>query len=87
TTSVTTPTLTRTIYISLKGTDVIALQDFLISKGYLPLGNNTGFFGPLTRSAVQKYQCDKGIVCSGDEATTGYGLVGAKTRALMNAGN
>jgi len=62
----------------------MALQAFLIQQGYLSAGNTTGFFGSLTRTAVQKYQCAKGIVCNGDEGTTGYGLVGKRTRDAID---
>jgi hypothetical protein len=83
TTSVITVNLSRTIYVGMKGSDIVALQNILINLGYLANGNNTGYFGVLTRSAVQKYQCAKGIVCGGDEESTGYGLVGKKTRATL----
>lgn len=64
-----------------------SLQTFLIQKGYLAPANTTGFYGPLTMQAVQKYQCAQNIVCSGTEASTGYGVVGMKTRAKLNAGS
>ncbi|MDO8742766.1 MAG: Ig-like domain-containing protein [bacterium] len=81
-----TPTLslTRTLYQGTKGTDVKNLQTFLISSGYLAPANTTGFYGPLTREAVQKYQCAQSIVCSGTQTSTGYGMVGLKTRAKLN---
>ncbi len=71
----------RNLYLGMRGTDVLDIQNILIAFGYLPFGSNTGYFGEQTRNAVRKYQCAKGIVCSGDESTTGYGVVGAKTRA------
>ncbi|MEK7227356.1 MAG: peptidoglycan-binding domain-containing protein [Patescibacteria group bacterium] len=76
-------TLTRNMYVGHRGADVIKLQNFLIKSGYLALGNNTGYFGILTRAAVRKYQCEKGIVCSGDQNTTGYGIVGPRTRMRL----
>jgi peptidoglycan hydrolase-like protein with peptidoglycan-binding domain len=63
---------------------VRALQRLLIAKGFLMKGNDSGFFGSLTRSAVQKFQCAQKIICSGSPSTTGYGFVGAKTRAKLN---
>ena len=78
------PALTRTVYVGSRGSDITTLQNFLITKGYLGAGNNTGFFGQLTRSAVQRYQCDKLQVCSGNESSTGYGLVGQRTRGAIN---
>ncbi len=66
-----------------QGPDVTKLQEFLIRAGNLPAGNNTGFFGPLTEAAVQAWQAAKGIVIDGTPATTGWGVVGPKTRALL----
>ena len=85
--SISSLTLTRTLYRGIRGTDVTSLQTFLIQKGHLAPTNATGFYGPITMQAVQKYQCAQSIVCSGNEATTGYGVVGAKTRAKLNAGS
>ncbi|MGH7141154.1 MAG: peptidoglycan-binding domain-containing protein [Minisyncoccia bacterium] len=51
-------------------------------------GQETTTFGFLTRDAVRRFQCAKNIVCSGDEATTGYGAVDARTyTALLAAAN
>jgi peptidoglycan hydrolase-like protein with peptidoglycan-binding domain len=47
-------------------------------------GNETTYFGSLTLEAVKKFQCAKGIVCSGDSSTTGYGRVGPMTRSQLN---
>ena len=73
--------LTRTLYVGLSdgetGGEVTKLQRFL---GMSP----TGFFGPMTEGKVRAWQAQKGIVSSGDADTTGYGLVGVRTRALMN---
>ena len=57
----------------------------LASSGPGSPGSETNFFGSLTRDAVRRFQCAKGIVCSGSEGTTGYGRVGPKTRAALNA--
>jgi peptidoglycan hydrolase-like protein with peptidoglycan-binding domain len=46
-------------------------------------GNETNYFGSLTRAALRKFQAKYGIVSSGDEATTGYGLLGPKTRSKL----
>lgn len=50
-----------------------------------PEGLITGFFGPLTEQAVERFQCALGIVCSGEPNTTGYGQVGPVTQAAMQA--
>jgi hypothetical protein len=43
-------------------------------------GGVTGYFGEKTREAVRKYQKENGIVGGGDERTTGWGMIGEKTR-------
>ena len=58
---------------------------FVIAKeGEGSKGNETNHFGSLTREAVKKFQCQHNIVCSGNEQTTGYGLLGPKTREKLN---
>jgi len=76
-------TLTRSLYYGYKGNEVVLLQRYLIGKGHLEAGNDTGYFGPLTRAAVRKFQCAQNIVCSGNESTTGWGRAGPKTRAAL----
>src|SRR4051794_35288032 len=61
------------------------LQEFLIAGNYLAPGNNTGYFGPLTQTAVQSFQMAQDIVSSGSPATTGWGNVGPRTRAAIRA--
>ena len=61
------------------GGQVTKLQRFLgVSQ--------TGYFGPATEAAVQRWQAQNGIVSSGSPDSTGYGYVGAKTRAAMRCG-
>lgn len=48
-------------------------------------GQETTKFGTLTRGAVRTFQCAKNIVCQGDEATTGFGAVDARTYAALVA--
>lgn len=48
-------------------------------------GKETTLFGMLTETAVKKFQAKYGIATSGTPATTGYGRVGPKTRAKLNA--
>lgn len=66
-----------------QGGDVSRLQTFLVALGLLDRENVSGFFGPLTEAAVQKYQIARGLVTSGTPSTTGFGAVGPKTRAAM----
>lgn len=61
------------------GTDVTELQKILIAEGLLKIETPTGYFGPLTESAVKQYQAAHGI-------TPQSGYVGPKTRAELNKG-
>jgi peptidoglycan hydrolase-like protein with peptidoglycan-binding domain len=60
------------------GADVTALQQFLTTAGFYT-GAITGYFGPLTKAAVVKYQTANGI-----SPTSGY--VGPLTRSLLDQG-
>ncbi len=81
--NVTCPNLYRTLSFSSRGNDVAELQRFLIAKGFLAAGNDSGYFGPLTEATVKKFQCNQNIVCVGTPSTTGYGAVGPRTRAAL----
>ena len=72
----------RSLYLGLSGDDVRSLQNTLITKGYLAAGKATGYFGPLTETALKKFQCDHKVVCSGS-SSAGYGVAGPKTRAAL----
>jgi len=63
-----------------RGADVVSLQSFLVSKGFLtmPAGVAMGYFGGLTKSAVAAYQVSKGI-------TPSAGYFGPITRAAVSA--
>lgn len=78
-------TIDRTLALGARGDDVRCLQQFLIQQGLLTPDSATGFFGPLTEKAVQRFQAAQGIASSGTPATTGYGLVGRLTRAALAA--
>lgn len=49
-----------------------------------PEGKVTGFYGPATVRAVQRFQKKYGLVDSGTPYTTGFGLAGPKTREKLN---
>ena len=69
----------------VRGNEVKTLQEFFArSPDIYPEGLVTGYFGPLTEVAVKRFQVKYGIVSSGTAATTGYGLVGPRTRAKLN---
>jgi len=76
---------TTLLYVGMRGVAVSNLQGVMIAQGYLAPQYATGYFGLLTQRAVQAFQCAKGIVCSGSPFTNGYGLVGVRTRAALNA--
>ena len=68
-----------------RGAEVLTLQQFLIAQGLLLSDSATSFFGSLTESAVQKWQASQNIVSSGSPSSTGWGVVGPKTRAALAA--
>ena len=74
---------TRSLFLGSRGDDVRAIQQRLITLGRLSSGNDTGYFGPLTKVAVQAFQRANNIVSTGDESTTGYGAIGPRTRAAL----
>lgn len=77
--------LGQTLRFGSRGTDVTKLQQFLASQGLLASDSITGYFGNLTQTAVQKWQASHNIVSSGSPETTGWGVVGPKTRAAITA--
>ncbi len=59
--------------------DVTQLQTILITDGYLKVAPPTGYFGSLTKAAVEAYQTANNIL-----PASGY--VGPLTRSLLNEG-
>ncbi len=80
--------LTRLLYRGASdaktGGQVSRLQQFLREQGYFRY-EVTGYFGTITERALQQFQRAYRIVSSGNPATTGYGLVGPRTRAKIKA--
>lgn len=74
--------LTASLSYGSRDSQVKILQSILVAHGYLAANLTTGFFGNLTLQAVQKFQCDHAIACSG---AAGWGIVGPKTRTALNA--
>lgn len=78
---------TKTLMFDLEteNDDVRRVQRILAKDPAIyPEGLITGYFGPATERAVQKFQEKNGIVSSGTPETTGYGVVGPKTaKALL----
>lgn len=75
----------RSLSFGSRGSDVVELQNKLISEGYLGAGNATGYFGSRTQTAVRRFQCDRGVICGG-AVSSGYGMVGPRTRAALFGG-
>jgi len=85
-----TSALSSNLKLGTVSPQVVALQQMLNSAGYVVAksgagspGHETQKFGAATLAAVQRFQCVQNIACKGSEATTGYGLVGAKTRTAL----
>lgn len=71
---------TRDLTLGSTGADVIELQTWLETKGFLviPAGVSKGYFGALTQAALAKYQMSAGI-------TPAAGYFGPITRAKIAA--
>lgn len=73
----------RPLALGLRHADVTKLQEALkTDSSVYPEGTVSGYFGPLTLRAVQKFQEKYGIASSG---IAGYGNVGPKTREKLNS--
>ncbi len=70
----------RSLTIGSTGADVVALQGFLVEKGFLvmPAGTAMGYFGNLTKAALGAYQASVGI-------TPSVGYFGPITMAYINS--
>src|SRR5258708_32102129 len=71
--------ITLNLRMGMSSSQVLLVQQILNRNGFVIVqagpgspGNETFFFGSLTREAVKRFQCAKQIVCGGEEATTGY---------------
>lgn len=72
---------TKDLYLGVKGDLVVKLQEDLIALGYLRTAP-TGYYGEVTENAVRRFQMKTGLIASADEH--GAGVVGPKTRAILN---
>lgn len=80
------PVLSRALRLGMSGADVSALQAFLATdRAVYPDAVVSGYFGPLTQAAVQRFQTKHGIVSNGSPDTTGFGAVGPATRSTIAA--
>jgi len=69
-------TFTRSLSVGSRGAEVTALQQTLLSLGYFQ-GSATGYFGKITKQSVVAFQKANNL--------EPIGMVGPKTRALLNA--
>ncbi len=75
-------TFTKYLYPGLSSSEVRNLQTLLSQYSDIyPEKLITGYFGPLTKQAVQRFQIKYGIANESDNA---FGLVGPKTRKILN---
>jgi|GEM_PF-3897665 hypothetical protein len=79
--SKTCPIITRTLAFGSRGQDVRSLQLFFTTQ-FTNFTSNyaTGYFGTLTQHAVAEWQSEHGVVSSGSPQSTGWGVIGPKTR-------
>lgn len=78
-------TINSDLDLGEKNSDVTSLQTFFKDNTAIyPEGLVTGYFGGLSRAAVQRFQVENSIVSSGSAATTGFGRVGPSTRTIIN---
>ncbi|MBP9760413.1 MAG: peptidoglycan-binding protein [Candidatus Pacebacteria bacterium] len=74
----------QTLMKGSRGTEVLLLQKQLAQyPAIYPEGDMTGYFGPATERAVQRFQEKNGIVKSGSVLVTGYGAFGPQTRMAL----
>lgn len=56
--------ITKNLFVGTRGTQVVALQNMLIQKGYMD-GPATGYFGFITMRAVANFQRDNNVPATG----------------------
>lgn len=78
------PRVSRVLKLGDSGADVTRLQQFLaLDASVYPEKSITGYYGALTEAAVKRFQCKNKLVCDGTPASTGYGVTGPRTAALL----
>lgn len=76
---------TKTLGKGEDNDEVRRLQELLKQfPDMYPEGLVTGYYGSFTEDAIKRFQMKYGIVDSGSAETTGFGLVGPKTREKLN---
>jgi PKD repeat protein len=78
------PHVSRVLKRGATGVDVNRLQQFLaLDPAVYPEAQVSGYYGALTEAAVKRFQCKNKLVCDGTPDSTGYGVTGPRTAALM----
>lgn len=78
--------ITQTLDLGDSNGSVITLQTYLSqSTNFYPESLITGYYGQLTKAAVERFQTAHNIVNTGTPQTTGYGRVGPLTLAKLNS--
>ncbi len=78
--------LSKQMGVGSKGSSVVALQSFLISKGYLS-GIADGKFGPKTKAAVLAYQKANKISATGFVGPLTFASINKMLSLSVNTGN
>lgn len=74
-------TFTHTLYRGVR--DETTAGEVSRVQSFLSVEPVSGYYGPITEGAVQVFQAARGVVSSGTPETTGFGVVGPKTRAKL----
>lgn len=72
-------TFTRTLARGMSGSDVYALQVYLADDKTLFNAVPNAYYGPVTETAVKRFQVRYGVITGND--TFGYGVFGKRTQA------
>jgi peptidoglycan hydrolase-like protein with peptidoglycan-binding domain len=76
-------TFTRSLTIGSQGADVTCLQEYLTATGHFTFaGGATGYFGPVTQSAVAAWQAANGV----SPAVGYFGPISMAKYSMMTAG-
>lgn len=76
-------TFTRSLTVGSSGADVTCLQNYLTSTGHFTFaGGATGYFGPVTRTAVAAWQAANGV----SPAAGFFGPISIARHAALTAG-
>ncbi len=75
--TITYAAINKNLILGSIGTQVNELQSKLIKQGFLAAGNDSGYFGKNTQTALKKYQSSQGITPTGN--------TGPKTRSALNS--